>query len=99
MTTRKAPSSDDAQKQGKQHRVFASWYPGRAAAMDRAGFAAYRDRARRAASAAGVVGPPSVRRARCAQNATSLSSRGSGMSRLPSVTAVIGASMSIMSQS
>ncbi|HEX4789797.1 MAG TPA: class I SAM-dependent methyltransferase [Actinospica sp.] len=26
----------------KQHRVFASWYPGRAAAMDRAGFAAYR---------------------------------------------------------
>jgi SAM-dependent methyltransferase len=44
MTTRKAPSSDDAQKQGKQHRVFASWYPGRAAAMDKAGFAAYRDR-------------------------------------------------------
>jgi SAM-dependent methyltransferase len=26
----------------RQHRVFASWYPGRAAAMDRAGFAAYR---------------------------------------------------------
>lgn len=43
MMTRKAPSSDDAQKQGKQHRVFASWYPGRAAAMDRHGFAAYRD--------------------------------------------------------
>ena len=28
----------------KQHRVFASWYPGRAAAMDRAGFAEYRRR-------------------------------------------------------
>lgn len=28
----------------KQHRVFATWYPGRAAAMDRAGFAAYRER-------------------------------------------------------
>ena len=28
----------------KQHRVFASWYPGRAAAMDRAGFAQYRER-------------------------------------------------------
>ena len=28
----------------KQHRVFASWYPGRAAAMDRAGFSAYRER-------------------------------------------------------
>jgi SAM-dependent methyltransferase len=28
----------------RQHRVFASWYPGRAAAMDKAGFAAYRDR-------------------------------------------------------
>ena len=28
----------------KQHRVFASWYPGRAAAMDKAGFAAYRGR-------------------------------------------------------
>jgi SAM-dependent methyltransferase len=28
--------------QHRQHRVFASWYPGRAAAMDRAGFAAYR---------------------------------------------------------
>jgi SAM-dependent methyltransferase len=28
---------------GKQHRVFARWYPGRAAAMDKAGFAAYRD--------------------------------------------------------
>jgi SAM-dependent methyltransferase len=28
----------------KQHKVFASWYPGRAEAMDRAGFAAYRRR-------------------------------------------------------
>lgn len=28
----------------RQHRVFASWYPGRAAAMDRGGFAAYRER-------------------------------------------------------
>jgi SAM-dependent methyltransferase len=28
----------------KQHRVFASWYPGRAAAMDRGGFSAYRGR-------------------------------------------------------
>lgn len=28
----------------RAHRVFASWYPGRAAAMDKAGFAAYRDR-------------------------------------------------------
>ena len=37
----------DKQDQGygpKQHRVFASWYPGRAAAMDRAGFAEYRER-------------------------------------------------------
>jgi SAM-dependent methyltransferase len=30
--------------QRRQHRVFASWYPGRAAAMDRVGFAAYRAR-------------------------------------------------------
>jgi SAM-dependent methyltransferase len=28
----------------KQHKVFASWYPGRAEAMDRAGFAQYRSR-------------------------------------------------------
>ena len=32
------------QDERKQHRVFASWYPGRAAAMDKAGFAEYRDR-------------------------------------------------------
>jgi SAM-dependent methyltransferase len=44
MMTRKAPSSGDVEQDGKQHRVFASWYPGRAAAMDKAGFAAYRDR-------------------------------------------------------
>ena len=44
MIMRSAPGPDDAQRPGKQHRVFASWYPGRAAAMDKAGFAAYRDR-------------------------------------------------------
>jgi len=33
-----------SQDERKQHRVFASWYPGRAAAMDKAGFAEYRDR-------------------------------------------------------
>jgi len=32
------------QDERKQHRVFASWYPGRAAAMDKAGFAEYRRR-------------------------------------------------------
>ncbi|HET9168074.1 MAG TPA: class I SAM-dependent methyltransferase [Actinospica sp.] len=40
----KESASGEALSQTKQHRVFASWYPGRAAAMDRAGFAAYRDR-------------------------------------------------------
>jgi SAM-dependent methyltransferase len=30
--------------QGKQHKLFASWYPSRAAAMDKAGFAEYRRR-------------------------------------------------------
>ena len=34
----------DEGREPKQHRVFASWYPGRAAAMDKAGFAAYRGR-------------------------------------------------------
>jgi len=32
------------QGEQNQHRVFASWYPGRAAAMDKAGFASWRDR-------------------------------------------------------
>ena len=34
----------DEGHESKQHRVFAGWYPGRAAAMDKAGFAAYRGR-------------------------------------------------------
>jgi SAM-dependent methyltransferase len=42
--TRKTPLRGRAQQPGKQHRVFASWYPGRAAAMDKAGFAEYRRR-------------------------------------------------------
>jgi len=32
------------QNERKQHRMFVRWYPGRAAAMDRAGFAAWRGR-------------------------------------------------------
>jgi SAM-dependent methyltransferase len=37
-------SSRQGQSEQRQHRVFASWYPGRAAAMDKAGFAQYRER-------------------------------------------------------
>ena len=37
-------SRQDEGHEPKQHRVFARWYPGRAAAMDKAGFAAYRGR-------------------------------------------------------
>ena len=45
MTTQETPGRRQPAPGGdKQHRVFASWYPGRAAAMDRAGFAAYRGR-------------------------------------------------------
>lgn len=44
MTTQQPPTQDRRPAQRRQHRVFASWYPGRAAAMDRVGFAAYRER-------------------------------------------------------
>ncbi|HWG23583.1 class I SAM-dependent methyltransferase [Actinospica sp.] len=45
MGRQQDPTSEDAPRSDrKRHRVFASWYPGRAAAMDRGGFAAYRDR-------------------------------------------------------
>jgi SAM-dependent methyltransferase len=37
-------SSRQGQSGQRRHRVFASWYPGRAAAMDKAGFARYRER-------------------------------------------------------
>ena len=37
-------SRQDEGHEPKQHSVFARWYPGRAAAMDKAGFAAYRGR-------------------------------------------------------
>lgn len=40
-----APAPECRPAPGRHHhRVFASWYPGRAAAMDRGGFAAYRER-------------------------------------------------------
>jgi SAM-dependent methyltransferase len=44
VTTQRNPAPEGAPDPGKQHRLFASWYPGRAAAMDRAGFAEYRRR-------------------------------------------------------
>jgi len=45
MTTQEPPGARQPPSgAGKRHRVFASWYPGRAAAMDRAGFASYRAR-------------------------------------------------------
>ncbi|HTJ72833.1 MAG TPA: class I SAM-dependent methyltransferase [Actinospica sp.] len=44
MTRQGGPADEATTGERRQHRVFASWYPGRAAAMDKAGFAAYRDR-------------------------------------------------------
>jgi SAM-dependent methyltransferase len=44
MTTQQGSAAQGAPNRERQHRVFASWYPGRAAAMDRAGFSAYRAR-------------------------------------------------------
>ena len=45
MTTQDRPTPPGLPTAARrQHRVFASWYPGRAAAMDRGGFAAYRER-------------------------------------------------------
>jgi SAM-dependent methyltransferase len=44
MTTQQGSAAQGTPGRGRQHRVFASWYPGRAAAMDRAGFAAHRAR-------------------------------------------------------